>query len=254
VSALAVDLACSLDRVTFARGRLGWEPDNWQAEALRSPARRMLMLCGRQVGKSTTAAVMALHECLYVPTSLTVVVSASLRQAGELHRKVIELLGRLDERPTLVEENRLSLTMASGARVVSVPSTEATVRGLSAVTLLIEDEAARVPDALHHATRPMLAASGGRHLLMSTPNGKQGHFFELWQDGGPEWHRIKVTSEDCPRIGRDFLAAERATLPAAVYAQEYSPLDFLEAEDAVFRIEDLAAAVDDTIPPLWEVA
>jgi hypothetical protein len=251
---IAADLACALDRAAFARERLGWEPDNWQAEALRSPARRMLMLCGRQVGKSTTAAVLALHECLYVPGSFTVAVSPSQRQSSELFRKITELLGRLDERPALVEENRLSLTLASGARIVSLPSSEATIRGLSAVTLLVEDEAARVDDLIFHATRPMLAASAGRHLLMSTPNGKRGHFFELWEGGGPEWHRIKVTSEDCPRIDPTFLAAERATLPAAIFAQEYNPLDFLEAEDAVFRLEDLAAAVDDSIAPLWEVA
>ncbi len=39
------------------------------------------------------------------------------------------------------------------------------------------DEAARVSDELYRAVRPMLATSGGRIVLLSTPFGKRGFFF-----------------------------------------------------------------------------
>ena len=61
-----------------------------------------------------------------------------------------------------------------------LPGQEKTIRGFSGVTLIIEDEASRVDDTLYRAVRPMLAVSGGRLILMSTPYGQTGHFFEEW--------------------------------------------------------------------------
>jgi hypothetical protein len=46
---------------------------------------------------------------------------------------------------------------------------------------LIVDEASRVQDALYQGIRPMLAVSGGRIVLLSTPWGKRGFFFEEWE-------------------------------------------------------------------------
>ena len=91
----ASDLALALDRVAFAREGVGFEPDPWQEGVLRSSGKRMLMNCCRQSGKSTTAAVLALHEAVYRPGSLVLLISPSLRQSSELFRKVTNLLSRL---------------------------------------------------------------------------------------------------------------------------------------------------------------
>jgi hypothetical protein len=74
--------------------------------------------------------------------------------------------------------------MKNGSRIVSLPSKEANIRGFSGVSLIIEDEASRVGDDLYLAMRPMLAVNQGRLILMSTPWGKRGHFFEAWEHGG----------------------------------------------------------------------
>ena len=59
--------------------------------------------------------------------------------------------------------------------MLSLPGSEATVRGFSAPALVVEDEAARVPDALYRTIRPMLAtAPAGRLILLSTPFGQPG--------------------------------------------------------------------------------
>src|SRR5690606_22277310 len=62
------------DRAAFARG-LGLDP--WQAAVLASDSRRDIFNCSRQAGKSTTAAVLALHEAVYQPGSVTVLISPS---------------------------------------------------------------------------------------------------------------------------------------------------------------------------------
>src|SRR5438045_3244400 len=83
------------------------------------------------------------------------------------------------------------------------------VRGFSNVGLLIIDEAARVPDDLYIAVRPMLAVSGGQLICMSTPWGKRGFFYDAWVNGGDDWRRIQAPAQLIPRIKPEFLAQER---------------------------------------------
>jgi hypothetical protein len=114
---------------------------------------------------------------------------------------------------------------------VGLPGTEATVRGFSAVSLLLVDEAARVSDELYLAIRPMLAVSEGTLWLMSTPFGKRGFFYEAWASGG-EWERFQVTAYECPRISYKFLEEERTAMGERWFRQEY----LCEFEDSVSSV------------------
>ena len=249
---MAAELRCALDPVAFARERLGFEPDAWQADVLRSTGRNILLNCSRQSGKSTTTAIIGLHTAFYQPRALVLLVSPSLRQSRELFAKVSDFLQMLDPRPRLDEDNRLSFTLDNGSRVVSLPDTGETVRGFSAPRLVVEDEAAFVDDGLYGALRPMLAVSGGRLILMSTPFGKRGHFFEAWRNGGPEWLRIEINALDCPRISDEFLEQERREIGDPWFRQEYG-CEFLETVDQVFRYDDIERALSNDVRPLFGV-
>ena len=247
---LAVDLRHALDPVLFAREALDFDPDAWQERALRWSGKRLLLNCCRQSGKSTTAAILGLHRALFYPGSLVLLVSPSLRQSGELFRKVSEHLERLDLPPRKIEDNRLSATFTNNSRIVSLPSTESTIRGFSGAALIIEDEATRVPDELYIAVRPMLAVSGGRLILLSTPFGKRGHFFKEYTEGGPGWERICIKATDCPRISEEFLKEERASLGDWWYKQEYM-CEFVETVDQVFAYNQVMSVLTDEIKPLF---
>ena len=245
------DLLCALDAVTFAEDALGFTLDPWQRDALRSPARRQIWNITRQGGKSTLASIVATHTALFTPASLTLLISPSLRQSSELFRKVAGLMDALKQRPSLVEDNKLSMTLPNQSRVISLPSSESTVRGFSGVNLIIEDEASRVGDDLHVAVRPMLATSDGRLILMSTPAGQRGHFHDLWENGTEVWQRTMITADACRRIPRWFLEEERATLGDRWYRQEYEG-SFEAITGGVFRAEDLALALENDVEPLFE--
>ena len=217
---------------------------------LRDGGRRSIWNCSRQTGKSTVAAVLGLHRAHYYPGSLVLLVSPSLRQSGELFRKVSDGLSQMDDAAELVEDNRLSLRLNNGSRVVSLPSNEGTIRGFSGVDLIIEDEAARVPDELYRAVRPMLAVSGGRLILMSTPFGKRGHFFEEWANGGDTWERVQVKATECPRISPEFLAEEQASIGEWWYKQEYL-YEFVETNHQVFSYESVMGAITPEVEPLF---
>jgi hypothetical protein len=230
--------------------RAGMQPDAWQEKLLGSSAKRTLLLCSRQAGKSTAAGAVALHTALLQEQSLILLLSPSLRQSGELFRKVRELFQRLGRPLGVVAESALRLELANGSRIVSLPGDEGTIRGYSGVAVLIIDEAARVEDALYCAVRPMLAVSRGRLVALSTPFGKRGWFYEEWCGAGA-WERIQVPAHDCPRILPDFLAEERQALGERWYRQEYE-CSFEETVGAVFSYDDIQAALCDDVPPLFE--
>jgi hypothetical protein len=142
--------------------------------------------------------------------------------------------------------------LANGSRVVSLPGTEGTIRGFSSVALLVIDEAARVPDALYQAVRPMLAVSGGRLVCLSSAYAQLGFFYEAWQSGGPGWQRVKVTAAECGRIDAAFLEEEREALGERVYAREYDCV-FSSADAAVFDpvAIERALAAEGSEPPLF---
>jgi hypothetical protein len=210
-----------------------------------------LLLASRQSGKSQTCAGLALLTALTEPGSLVLLLSPSLRQSGELFRKVTDLWYRLG-RPVAnakPRENATRLELSNGSRIESLPGTETTVRSFSAVKLLVIDEAARVPDPLYYAIRPMLAVSRGRLVALSSAWAKQGWFYESWR--GPEkWHRVKVTAHDCPRIGPDFLREELAAIGRRWFDMEYCCV-FGDTIDAMFSEADLAATIDNSTKPLF---
>jgi hypothetical protein len=247
---IAQNLAHALDPARWASDALDFQPDLWQQQVLRSSGKRQLLNCSRQSGKSTTAGILALHRAVFFPRSLVLLVSPSLRQSGELFRKVGDHLKQLDEQPRKTEDNRLSMTLANNSRIVSLPGTEATIRGFSGASLIIEDESARVDDGLYYAVRPMLAISGGRLILMSTPFGKRGHFHKEWTDGGAGWERIEIPASACPRISPAFLAEERQALGDWWYRQEYE-CQFVETVDQVFSYNLVMGAMDDKVKPLF---
>ena len=250
---LAARMRHAVDPAAFAVDHLGFHPDPWQAEVLRSPARRLILNCCRQSGKSTTTAILALHRAFHVPGSLVLLISPSQRQSRELFVKVTDYRHMLDvgdEGPRLAEDNRLSVRFENGSRIVALPSTESTIRGFSAVDLVIEDEAARVRDDTYLALRPMVAVSRGRLILMSTPFGKRGHFHDAWQNGGNAWGRVEITANECPRIAQDFLDEERAALGEWRWRQEYF-CEFVEGEDQIFLHDTIARAISADVQPLF---
>jgi phage FluMu gp28-like protein len=233
----------------WVRRNLGLEPDAEQARILGSERRRGMLNCTRQWGKSTIAAAKAVHEAWNKAGSLSLVVSPSARQSGEFVRKAAELARRLGVERKGDGDNEMSLVFPNGSRIVGLPGSEATIRGFSAVTLLVVDEAARVSDELYKAIRPMLAVSGGALWLMSTPFGKRGFFWETWERGGAEWERVRVTAYDCPRIGREFLEEERRNMGEKWFRQEYM-CEFVDAVSGVFDRDLVSQAISEDVEPL----
>jgi hypothetical protein len=235
------------DLVSFARERLGFSPDSRQEALLRSGVSRGMVNCTRQWGKSTVAAVMAVHRATFYPKSLVVVACPSEKQSAELVWKIRDFLVKLGVRQKGDGSNRISLKLPNGSRIVGLPGKEATLRGFSAVSLMIIDEAARVEDAVYLALRPMLAVGGGELWLLSTPFGKRGFFHKNWESGGEDWVRTTVRATECPRISAKFLEEERRQMGDWWFRQEYL-CEFVDDGRQMFNRDLVMESLEDGEP------
>jgi hypothetical protein len=198
------------------------------------------------------AGIVALHRALTVPGSLVLILAPAERQAKELFTKVAQAYRVFGHLVPADSYRKMGAELVNGSRIEALPGTEKTIRGFSAVDLLLVDEASRVADELYYAVRPMLAVSGGSLMMLSTPYGKRGVFFEEWTNG-IGWEHYRIPAGECPRISEAFLEEERRSLPRRVYRQEYE-CSFEETDDQVFSFEDVAAAISKDVTPLFERA
>jgi hypothetical protein len=219
----------------------GMVPDEWQGALLRSAS--------RQVGKSTCAAFIALHAAIFAAPSLVLLLSPSLRQSGELFRRVTEHYPTVADFAAIEAESALRLELKNGSRIVSLPGSEGTVRGFANVALLIIDEGARVSDELYAAVRPMLAVSDGRLLALSTSWGTRGWFWNEWSHG-EGWQRTRVPASECSRISPAFLEEERRSLGSWMFRQEYG-CEFIAPDGTYFDPEAVRRAITAEVEPLY---
>ena len=248
-TSLTRDLLMALDPVEMAQAT-NLDPDPWQIQLLRSVEPRVILNCSRQAGKSTMAALLAVHTALYEPSSLVLLLSPSLRQSQELFKKALNCYRDVGGPIPSKTESALRLELENGSRIVSLPGKQDTVRGFSGVRLLVVDEAARVPGDLYFSVRPMLAVSGGRLLALSTPFGTRGWWYEAWRSDEP-WERYEVPASQCPRITREFLDEERRAMGEWWFAQEYE-CEFLDGETQPFGREDVERAFEEEVEA-WDL-
>jgi hypothetical protein len=201
--------------------------DSWQKEALNTQSNRLLLNCSRQAGKSTVVSLLALHHALFTPKALVLVVSHTDIQAKETFKKIADSFHDLKtewykSEVDTVYEIRFNNKSRIIARTGQQPDS---LRGYSGVTLLIIDEAASVLEESYMVLKPMLAVSKGKVVLLSTPKGKRGFFYDAYKDAHENnresWHYLEIKADDCPRITQEYLLSEKERNPDWVFEQEY---------------------------------
>ncbi len=247
---LAGDLARAFDPGLWFADAGITNPDDWQLKALRSTRKRQLWNCHRQAGKSLCAGLKALDKAVNLSDAPVLVISPSQRQSQETIRTVLDLHRRVPGLPRIINEAGHRLEFENRSRIISLPSSEATIRGFSKVALLILDEASRIEDTIAAAARPMLAVSDGEIIALSTPQGRRGFFFDWWVNGGDIWERAEVSVDRCNRISAEFLDDEQKTLGQSLFEQEYF-CRFIENSDQVFPTNVIAKAFTREVEPLW---
>ena len=207
--------------VEWAKSALDFHPDPVQTQILTETNKRIMVLAPRQTGKSTAAAVRALHEAVHYDESTILLASASGRQSGQILQKTRQLARKLGLEFGPPPPKCDGFTLANGASVIALPDSEETIRGFSAPRLIIVDEAAFASEDVFKALEPMLTVSGGTIMLLSTPNGQTGYFYDQWHASNSPWARIFGTIEDCPRVDKQAIEDMKRTMAKADFQQEF---------------------------------
>jgi len=237
---------------TFCNERLGLKLDQWQEEFVDTPSKRKALVGARQCGKSTAVAGLAVHRMLTKPEFSVVVVAASKRQSTLLIDKCKWMLRKLGfQRLTGDGSNSHSVRLPNGSTMVGLPCSAPTIRGFTA-DLLVMDEAAFIPDVVYAASRPMLAASGGDLVVMSSAHEPAGFFWEIMtRERGASWARTTVRASEVSRFSKEFLEEERHELGQDAFAREYE-CEFGDGESGVFQRKTAERALKDNLPPLFK--
>lgn len=210
--------------------------DDWQKEVLE--AKGDLCICaGRQTGKSTVIAIKAAEFMISNPKKFVLIISTTEDQSQLLIMKILDYLLERDKkliakgkkRPT---KHQVQLTNGSIVRCKAVGVGGVSIRGFT-IDLLIADEAAFMPQDVWQAVTPMLLTTGGDLILISTPFGRSGFFFDCYYDAS--FKTFHVNSEEVMK-NRPLsvswnvkhrenallrLERERERMTTKQYAQEY---------------------------------
>lgn len=204
--------------------------DKWQKDVLGT-AGNIVLRSGRQVGKSTVISIKAAEYAVSNSKKSIMIISATERQAYLLFSKVLayihdhhkHLIKSGKEKPT---KSEIKLKNGSIIRCIPTGLDGLGIRGYT-VDLLIADEAAFIPQEVWPAVTPMLATTGGTIILLSTPFGKGGYFYECFSN--PSFTPFHISSPDVaesrdePQRTRmiEFLDKEQKRMTKLQYAQEY---------------------------------
>jgi Terminase large subunit, T4likevirus-type, N-terminal len=222
--------------ITALRGLYGLPfsgPDGeiWQEHANMSPRpggfKTALFLCGRQSGKSSIAAAIALHEVLDAPHPLTgETYSLLLAQDERAARRVLLAYATslVENSPVyslrlLTDPRKSELHFDNANNLLVLPCIPASIRGYRAHTIVCDEVCFLgdgVDEELITAARPALSSTDGRLVLISSPGAPSGVAYDMVQCNDPDvliWRAPSYRMN--PTISRTFLEGLKRHDPMA---------------------------------------
>ena len=179
----------------------------YQRDFISAGQKKKIWLSSRQIGKSWSLAFIAVYKALSRKNGLSLCISTGARAAAELVKKCEQMAcaaNALAGNGLDYVSSADGIRFGNGSRVLSLPSgNPAALRGYSAQAVLI-DECAFIerPYEVYSAILPTLTRDKDSELIVtSTPAGKSGLFWDLWNGADESWYRQKTTIEDAVRQG-----------------------------------------------------
>ena len=228
---------CATDPVYFlgkygiiqhpVRGKVNFNLYDFQEKSLESFMKHdyNIVLKARQLGLSTLTAGYALWMMTFQQDKNILVIATKQETAKNLVTKVRVMHANLPGwlKQPCVEDNKLSLRYKNGSQIKAVASSEESGRS-EALSLLIIDEAAFIDkiDTIWGAAQQTLA-TGGRALVISTPNGVGNFFHKTWvgaENGTNDFNFIKLHWSVHPEREQEWRDEQDKLLGPSLAAQE----------------------------------
>jgi phage FluMu gp28-like protein len=231
----------------------------YQDLILNDKNRYVLLCCSRQLGKSVTAAIKAIHSCFFNRNYTVVVISKTRDQSIEFIRR-IKILMRTCKiidwnavQPKAVEaKSEINIRNAKRkgmrdtySRIISVPATDA-ARGYTANEVIV-DEIAFWENAdyiFNEVVEPMTQFTKGKIMMLSTPKNKIGVFWTCYNSDS--WSRYQFDWKVNPNNTEEEMEEKRKRLTKMQFDSEYNAL-FVSNQNSYFSAEDVRKSVNPTL-------
>ena len=251
-------LKCAKDPIYFmkkycmiqhpTRGRIKFNLYPFQEGVLKllTKNERNIILKSRQLGISTLTAGMALWQMLFQKDTNVLVIATKQDTAKNLVTKVKFMYENLPSWLKLgfQENNKLALRLKNGSQVKAVSAASDAGRS-EAISLLIIDEAAFIEQNRIEeiwASSQQTLSTGGRAIVLSTPNGTGNFFHKMWikgEEGTNGFTPIRLPWTVHPERDKAWRNQQEDELGPRMAAQECD-CDFTTSGNTVFSPELLS--------------
>jgi hypothetical protein len=228
------------------RGTIPFDTFSFQDDCVNSfnDHRFNIILKSRQLGMSTLVAAYAVWLVLFQKDKNVLIIATKLSVAQNFIKKVKTVLRNMPKwliLPEVVSNNKQLIEFSHGSSIKAIPTSDDAGRS-EALSLLIVDEAAFVKnfDELWMGLYPTIS-TGGRVILLSTPNGVGGQYHKLYvgaESGSNEFNPIKIPWDAHPERDNEWFKATTANLSKRQVSQEYL-CDFATSGETFLTGEDI---------------
>jgi hypothetical protein len=232
-------IKCSKDIIYFAekyftvieekRGKHVIKLFDYQKETLKAfvENRFVVLNFGRQLGKSTCLSIYILWLSMFEIDKTIVILSNKEASAKSLMKDIKTAYLELPEwlKPGVEKWDQTVLGFDNGSTIMGGTTSEDSFRGES-LSLLALDEFAHVPQEIAEnfftSVFPTVS-TGGRMIVVSTPNGSVGKFYDLFVNAGKKnpFKAIKVAWNRHPDRNEKWREETLAMLGKVRFQQEH---------------------------------
>lgn len=251
------------------RGTIPFDTYDFQDECVKAfqEHRLNIVLKSRQLGLSTVCAAYAVWMAIFQKDKNILVIATKLATAQNFIKKVAVILQNLPKWLLLprFEPSKQAISFSNGSQIKAVPTSDDAGRS-EALSLLIIDEAAFIRDFddIWAGLSPTFS-TGGRAIILSTPNGVGGQYYNLWTEanlpppddaknyepgtGSNGFYPIRIMWHQHPEHDQEWFDKETRNLPRKKVAQEYL-CDFIASGDTFLQPGELERLRVDIAQPI----
>lgn len=238
------------------RGLVPFETYDFQNDCINAFVKERLniILKSRQLGLSTICAAFATWTAIFQKDKNVLVIATKLATAQNFIKKVTVILQNMPKWLLLpkFEPSKQQITFSNGSQIKAVPTSPDAGRS-EALSLLIVDECAHIRDfsEIWTGLSPTIS-TGGNAIILSTPNGVGGQYYQLWTDaeaGVNGFNPIRIMWYQHPEHDQEWLDKETRNLPRKKVSQEYL-CDFISSGDTFLQPDDLEGIRTTIMPPI----
>ena len=190
--------------------------------------RRVILMEGRQQGKTTTSAAYILWYTLFQPNKSVAILANKATAAREVldrYQTMYELLPKWMQQG-VTTWNKGDLELENGSKVFTSATSTSGIRGKS-VNLLYVDEAAIIPNQVAEefftSVYPTISAGQTTKILLSSTPLGYNHFWKFWNDaenGRNGFVPLFIPYWEIPGRDEKWAAEQKAMLGELKYNQE----------------------------------